>query len=206
MLRRTLAALAALLTTLALAVGLAAAPASASTGPVFEDVPAGAAFYDDITWLWDSGITTGVDLDGDGILEFAPADALTREAAVTWIGRYLGQTLTVQDAPAWAVEAGISTVPAADPSWQGPVTREAMAAFLYRAAGSPAFRPPWRSPFEDLTRTSPFYREITWLWAEGITTGVDLDGDGRPEFAPTDPVRREAGAAWLHRLDGALRG
>lgn len=203
MLRHTLA----LLTTAALALGLTAGPAAASTGPVFEDVPAGAAFYDDITWLWDSGITTGVDLDGDGIREFAPADALTREAAVTWIGRYLGRkALTVQDAPAWAVSAGISTVPAADPSWQDPVTREAMAAFLYRAAGSPAFRPPWRSPFEDITRTAAFYREITWLYSEGITTGVDLDGDGRPEFAPTDPVRREAGAAWLHRLDGALRG
>lgn len=205
MLRRTLAALAALLTAAALTIGLTA-PAGASTGPVFEDVPAGAAFYDDITWLWDSGITTGVDLDGDGVLEFAPTHALTREAAVTWIGRYLGQPMTVQDAPAWAVEAGISTVPASDPTWQDPVTREAMAAFLYRAAGSPEFRPPWRSPFEDLTRASAFYREITWLYCNGITTGVDMDGDGRPEFAPTDPLTREAGAAWLHRVDGALRG
>lgn len=202
MLRRTLALLTALLTTAALTVGITA-PASASE-PVFEDVPPGAAFYDDITWLYDSGITTGVDLDGDGVLEFAPTHALTRDAAVTWIARCLGQPMTVQDAPAWAVDAGISTVPASDSSWQDPVTREAMAAFLYRAAGSPAFRPPWRSPFEDLTRTSAFYREITWLWAEGITTGVDLDGDGRPEFAPTDPVRREAGAAWLHLLDGDI--
>ena len=202
MLRHILALLAAA----AIAVGLTAAPATATSEPVFEDVPAGAAFFDDIVWLWDSGITTGVDLDGDGALEFAPTHALTREAAVTWIGRYLGQTLTVQDAPAWAVDHGISTVPAGDPSWQGPVTREAMAAFLYRAAGSPAFRPPWRSPFEDLTRTDAFYREITWLHAEGITTGVDLDGDGRPEFRPADPLTREAAAAWLHRLDGALQG
>ena len=205
MLRRTLALLAALLSTAALAVGLTAAPAAA-TEPIFEDVPTGAAFYDDIAWLWGSGITTGVDLDGDGALEFAPTHALTREAAATWIGRYLGQTLTVQEAPAWAVEAGISTVPAADPSWQDPITREAMAAFLYRAAGSPGFRPPWRSPFEDLTRGAAFYREITWLHARGITTGVDLDSDGRPEFRPVDPLTREAGAAWLHRLDGALRG
>ena len=72
LLRRILA----LLATLTLAAGLAA-PASATSAPVFEDVPAGAAFYDDIAWLYDAGITTGVDLDGDGILEFWPSDALT---------------------------------------------------------------------------------------------------------------------------------
>lgn len=205
MLRRLLAALAALALIPALAV--ATGTAAAASDEPFVDVAPGAAFYDDITWLWDSGITTGVDLDGDGALEFAPTHALTREAAATWIARYLGQPMTVQDAPAWAVETGISTVPASDPSWQDPITREAMAAFLYRAAGSPSFRPPWRSPFEDLTRTSAFYREITWLRSEGITSGVDLDGDGRLEFRPVDPITREAAAAWLHRFhDGVLGG
>ncbi|GAA1760156.1 hypothetical protein [Kocuria aegyptia] len=39
-------------------------------------------------------------------------------------------------------------------------TREAMAAFLYRMAGSPAFTPPTVSPFVDVPTTHGFYKEI----------------------------------------------
>lgn len=194
--RRTLTVLA----TLTLAAGLAA-PAQAT---VFPDVDPGSVFASDIDWLASEGITTGAPCDAGTC--FYPVDSLTREAAATWVARFLGHEMTVQDAPAWAVEAGISGIPAGDPSWQDPITREAMAAFLYRAADSPAFRPPFWSPFEDVRRGAAFYREIMWLKAVGITAGVDMDGDGRPEFCPTDPLTREAGAAWLHRLDGALRG
>ena len=82
------------------------------------------------------------------------------------------------------------------------VTRQAMAAFLYRAAGSPSFVAPSASPFADVAPGSPFYREIAWLAARGISTGTDL-GSGRVEFRPNAPVSREAMAAFLHRALGS---
>ncbi|MPV50696.1 MULTISPECIES: GH25 family lysozyme [unclassified Pseudactinotalea] len=76
------------------------------------------------------------------------------------------------------------------------ISREAMAAFLYRYAGAPAFRAPARSPFSDLPTTAPFYKEITWLLAQGITTGYD---DGT--FRPRNQISREAMAAFLYRFE-----
>ena len=81
-----------------------------------------------------------------------------------------------------------------------PVTRDAMAAFIYRLAGSPAFTPPARSPFRDVTPTSQFYKEITWMRARGLSTGWP---DGT--FRPTAPIARDAMAAFLYRLAGSPR-
>ncbi|WP_284983702.1 S-layer homology domain-containing protein [Arthrobacter sp. efr-133-TYG-118] len=78
-----------------------------------------------------------------------------------------------------------------------PVTREAMAAFLYRLKGSPTYIPPVISPFRDIGPLSSFYKEITWLASTGITTGYP---DGT--YRPLDPVNRDAMAAFLYRLAG----
>lgn len=83
-----------------------------------------------------------------------------------------------------------------------PVARQAMAAFLYRMAGSPAHVEPATSPFSDLTPTSPFYAEITWLAGQGVTTGTAMP-DGTVEFRPAEPVSRGAMAAFLHRFSGS---
>lgn len=80
--------------------------------------------------------------------------------------------------------------------WQ-PIARDAMAAFLYRLAGSPSFTAPTTSPFTDVTPTTPFYKEMTWLQAQGITTGYP---DGT--FRPADPVNRDAMAAFMYRFKG----
>jgi predicted acyl esterase len=78
-----------------------------------------------------------------------------------------------------------------------PVSRQAMAAFLYRSAGSPDGDDPTctAAPFPDVPATSQFCGEIAWANANGITTGF-TDGT----FRPTDPVSRQATAAFLHRL------
>lgn len=52
--------------------------------------------------------------------------------------------------------------------------------------------------FRDVTGNYQFYREISWLTAEGITTGY-ADKSFRPESA----VTREAFAAFLYRLAGS---
>ena len=73
----------------------------------------------------------------------------------------------------WMKNVGISTG-YADGSY-GPgsfVTRGAMAAFLYRNAGQPAFQAPATSPFADVAAGDAFYKEISWLASTGISTGT----------------------------------
>jgi len=80
-----------------------------------------------------------------------------------------------------------------------PVSRDAMAAFLYRFAGSPAFVPPEASPFLDVPKEHPFFTEITWLASVGITTGYPGGG-----FRPSGVVSRDAMAAFLYRYSREL--
>lgn len=68
-----------------------------------------------------------------------------------------------------------------------------MAAFFYRFNGSPAFNP-GSQRFADVNTSNPFYKEIQWLAAKGITTGW-------PDrtFRPGAPTERNAMAAFLYR-------
>ncbi|MGO4193097.1 S-layer homology domain-containing protein [Arthrobacter sp. YAF17] len=75
------------------------------------------------------------------------------------------------------------------------VNRDAMAAFLYRLAGSPDYTPPPESPFTDVTPATQFYKEITWLASRGITTGY-----WDRSYRPLQPVNRDAMAAFLYRF------
>ncbi|MFJ4264868.1 S-layer homology domain-containing protein [Paenarthrobacter nicotinovorans] len=81
------------------------------------------------------------------------------------------------------------------------IARDAMAAFLYRHAGSPAFTPPASSPFTDVPAGAAFYKEITWLASTGISTGWDVGG-GKREYRPLSPIARDAMAAFLYRYAG----
>ncbi|UOR00865.1 HtaA domain-containing protein [Leucobacter allii] len=82
------------------------------------------------------------------------------------------------------------------------VTREAMAAFLYRLAGEPAFTAPTKSPFADLKPGDRFYKEITWLASEGITTGTKIPGTNKANFLPREQISRAAMAAFMYRFAG----
>ena len=79
-----------------------------------------------------------------------------------------------------------------------PVARDAMAAFLYRLAGSPEYSAPDTSPFTDVPTDSQFYKEISWLASTGISTGWAME-DGTKQFRPLDSVARDAMAAFLYR-------
>ncbi|UFS60859.1 S-layer homology domain-containing protein [Subtercola endophyticus] len=74
-----------------------------------------------------------------------------------------------------------------------PVTRQAMAAFLFRYNGQP-FTPPATPSFSDVTTANPFYSAIEWMKSAGISTG---NADGT--FHPNDPVTRQDMAAFLAR-------
>ncbi len=191
------------------AVAVEPPPVGASLAPVtsgFGDVPPSAPFYAEITWLAGESITTGFP---DGT--FHPAASVERQAMAAFLYRYAGRPAYTPPA-----SARFSDVPTSSPfyteiSWlaaQGittgypdggfhpleAVSRQAMAAFLYRFAGSPAFTPPTAARFGDVPPGAPFRAEVEWLASTGVTTGYP---DGT--FHPGANVERQAMAAFLYR-------
>ena len=174
----------------------------------FKDVPADYPFVNDINWLAQRRITTGYP---DGT--FRPNGSVERGAMAAFFYRMAGSpqftapsTPSFKDVPRdhpfykeieWMRARGITT------GWSDgtfrpndAVNRDAMAAFFYRFAGSPAYSAPAVSPFSDVSTGSQFYREIAWLADQRITTGWP-DGS----FRPVPPIERGAMAAFLHRYN-----
>ena len=81
------------------------------------------------------------------------------------------------------------------------MTRDQVAAALYRIAGSPAYTPPAKSPFADVPTNHAFYKEMAWLRAKGISTGW-VSSTGVRTFKPGLAVTRDQTAAFLYRLAG----
>ncbi|WP_299087379.1 S-layer homology domain-containing protein [uncultured Microbacterium sp.] len=106
----------------------------------------------------------------------------------------------------WLASAGVST------GWVSadgvaefrpfePISRDAMAAFLYRfdAGATPART--HGSQFTDVTPAlSAFSGEIEWLASLGITAGYDRPG-GSTDYRPFAHITRDAMAAFLYRYD-----
>ncbi|WP_396134597.1 S-layer homology domain-containing protein [Cellulomonas sp. ATA003] len=142
----------------------------------------------------------------------APASA-SREATAAFLHRAAGSPAPAElvrefvDVPTshrfhdeirWLASTGITTG-YRDGTFQGSgsVSREAMAAFLHRAAGSPAPVGPVRE-FVDVPADHPFHDAVAWLASTRITTGY-RDGT----FQGSGAVSREAMAAFLYRYDHA---
>lgn len=129
------------------------------------------------------------------------------DAVVTTTAPTPAPTTKFRDVPAgrqfateinWLATTGITTG-YSDGTYRpaATVNRDAMAAFFYRMAGSPAYTAPKVSPFKDVPTTHQFYKEISWLASKGITTGYS---DGT--FRPGQPINRDAMAAFFYRMDG----
>ncbi len=173
----------------------------------FTDVTPSTQFYAEIVWLREKGITTGWP---DGT--FRPTEPIARGAMAAFLYRLAGSpaftapaissysdvsvTTPFYKEISWLTSQGITTG-FADGTFQpwAPINRDAMAAFLYRYAGKPEFSAPASSPFTDLTPTTMFYKEITWLASKGISTGYP---DGT--FGAAAAVNRDAMAAFLYRF------
>jgi hypothetical protein len=80
-----------------------------------------------------------------------------------------------------------------------PVSRQAMAAFLYRMDGSPSYTPPGESSFTDMVVGAPFAKEVEWMKAQAITTGYD-NGNGTFSYHPIENVSRQSMAVFLYRF------
>ena len=76
------------------------------------------------------------------------------------------------------------------------ITRQSMAAFLYRYLGDGPRAAPRATPtFTDVPEDHPFFEEIEWAAEQGYVEGFD---DGT--FRPTTPVSRQILTAFLYRL------
>lgn len=208
---RFLAAALAIVMALTVMVGVPAPASAAEQKPQFKDVPFSLNFYTEISWLADQQVTTGY---GDG--NFRPKASVTREEIAAFMYRISGKpavklpskspfkdvksTAKFYKEIVWLSSKGITT------GWSdgtfrptGKVTRQQIAAFLYRLEGKPKFTPPSKSPFKDMKTSSYFFKEVTWLAKTGITTGYS-----DKTFRPGANVSREEIAAFLYRGDVIL--
>jgi len=145
-------------------------------------------------------------------LALAPSMAQAEEDSTVETVRFVDVPEGIQfyDQIMWLANSGVST------GWLladggrefrpvQPVARDAMAAFLYRLAGSPEYSAPGVSPFGDVPADSQFYKEISWLAESGISTGWEME-DGSRQFRGLDSVARDAMAAFLYRYAGVVLG
>ena len=191
--------------------GLTAFARGAAPAPVpgpYRDVPGDSEFAKEISWLKAKGITTGWP---DGT--FQPGKSVNRDAMAAFLYRIKGKPAYTAPTVSrfgdvatnsmfykeihWLASSGVAT------GWNGntyqpgsSINRDAMAAFLYRLAGSPSYNPPTVSPFRDVATSNMYYKEISWLAAQGISTGW-----ADQTFRPYQPIARDAMAAFLYRYD-----
>jgi hypothetical protein len=183
-------------------VWTASAMLAAMPGP-YLDVPRNLAHHDAIAWMLHSGVA-GPSSDG----HFRPGSALTRAQMATWMWNLSGRPsgspphgftdipsgASYEQAVRWLVDSGISSGASAErfaPS--ATVTRQQMAAFLWRLAGRPASNRPHGFTDVPAARST----EVSWLREHGITAGVSAD-----RFGGSTPTTRAQMASFLFRLTG----
>ncbi|WP_051224919.1 S-layer homology domain-containing protein [Pseudoclavibacter soli] len=177
-------------------------------------------FVNEVAFLANNGIVSGYQ-NSNGGNDFHPFAEITRDAFAAWLYRAAGSPEFT--APAQSPFSDVSASSSAfykEITWaqsQGIVngwddgtfrpyaltTRDAAAAFFYRAAGSPEFTVPRQSPFSDVSASnSAFYKEITWAQSQGIIQGW-ADGS----FHLWDRIKRDAAAAFTARyVDANYKG
>lgn len=186
-------------------------------------------FYKEIMWMRASGLSTGVRVasgsHGRTTQHYMPRDTVTREAMAAFLYRLntpkgargpIGYTVPAAspfaDVPtnhkffkeiAWMHESGLSTgIRRAHAVVYAPksgVSREAMAAFMYRME-HPNYRASSTPHFADVPRGHKFFTQIQWMFDSGLSTGVKQQS-GKPKYLDQSRVSREAMAAFLYRSE-----
>ena len=183
----------------------------------FIDVSTGQQFYREMAWLAERKISTG--WVEDGRRTYRPLQSISRDAMAAFLYRLAGSPDYTPPAEspfadvatgqqfykemAWLSDNGISTGWLEDGRRMyrplQTISRDAMAAFLYRMAGKPDYTAPAESPFADVVTGQQFYKEMAWLSENNISKGwVE---DGRRLYRPLQPISRDAMAAFLFRLN-----
>jgi predicted acyl esterase len=179
-------------------------------GATFQEVSFGGDTPSSIVLPLVSGVEADIDptppicnsLRGQPCRDYVPVDntqgcASTRFSDLSWDNPFC---LAISEL---AADGVIEGDPGGTVRPTAPVSRQAMAAFLYRAAGSPDGADPTctTAAFGDVPATHPFCGEIAWAVEEGIVNGFATG-----EFRPTLPVSRQAMAGFLYRSAGSPDG
>ena len=171
-------------------------------------------FYSEIEQLANKGITKGWKMS-NGTYQYRPMEDVKRDAMIVFIYRAMGSPAYTPpkkspfaDVPtsnvfykeiAWAYSEGIAE------GWKmkngtrqfrpfEPVKRDAVAAFLTRAAGEKA--PVSKTaPFSDVPTSLIFSDEIAWMKKTGISTGWKHNNT----YQPFSNTKRDAMAAFIIR-------
>ena len=156
----------------------------------YGDVAANAWYYDAVAYVSASGMMTGT-----SAAAFSPDAATTRAMIWTVLARLNGQSVDggspwYAAAQSWAVSAGVSD--GTDPA--GNITREALAAMLYRAAGSPAVSGNFLAYSDGDSVSSWAESAMLWATQSGIIGGID------GALAPQGQATRAQVAAMLQRF------
>ncbi|MBD1537720.1 hypothetical protein HC749_05980 [Arthrobacter sp. S13_S34] len=189
----------------------------------FADVASDQVFYKEMAWLAEKGVSNGW-TEPDGTKTYRPFEPVYRDAMAAFLYRLAGKpdftppavspfadvtpnTLFYKEIT-WLAKQGISegwTEPDGSKTFRpyASVSRDVMAAFMYRHAGKPAFTAPAVSPFTDVTPGMVFYKEMTWLAKEGISEGW-TEPDGSKTYRPSVSVNRDVMAAFMYRYNDKL--
>ena len=135
--------------------------------PAFADVDEGAWYYEAVEYAAANGLMEGVSDNA-----FEPDAGMTRAMLWTILAHIDGEAVTGADwaetARAWAMESGVSDGTDAG----GSLTREQLAAMLYRFADEPETAASLDG-FTDAASVSDWAaRAMAWAVGEGIITGV----------------------------------
>ena len=175
----------------------------------FLDVTKSDWFYEDVAYVYENGLMNRV---GEGL--FGPGGTTTRAMVVTILYRLEGEPAVTGDTPftdlvagqyyldavAWAsandIVNGVTSTTFAP---NAPITREQMAAILYRYAQYKGMDTTDRGnlgSFADGNTVSPYAVEaLAWANAEGLVNGVESN-----RLNPTGQAPRSQVAAILHRF------
>lgn len=171
------------------------------------DIPVGAGYEGAVSCLAATGVAS-TKRDPDGILRYRPTEPVTRAQMAAFLWRMPGSPGTAdpcgftdqasipafaREGACWLKRNGITTENPFAPD--GLVTRAQMAAFLWRAAGSPTSSS--SCGFTDQGAIPTWARSgACWMKTNGITV-VDA-------YRPADPVTRSQMASFLYRTGGVV--
>ena len=164
-------------------------PTEPSEPEGYTDVAVGQWYYEAVSYVTEEGLMTGV---GSG--KFNPDGAVTRAMVWTVLARMAGEDTDggatwYSRAQEWAMRTGVSD--GTNP--MGSITREQLAAMLYRYAGSPAVSGNL-SAYPDANAVSDWAVDaMVWATEEGIINGMN------GYLKPQDGATRAQLAAMLQR-------
>ena len=170
---------------------------------LFDDVPVGAKYYDQIYWASNNGITNGS--SGN---RFSPVGTATREEAVTFIYNYAGKPKVgaktaikdISSCSSWGINAvkfakekNLTTRSDNKFLPKNSCTRAEMVTFLWRLAGKPAPATK-KNPFSDVKESAYYYKAVLWAKEKKVTSATT-------KFNPGGKVSRRDAIIFIYNYN-----